>query len=102
MTPAASAFGALSDPTRRAILRLLREGSRPAGEIAAEFNLAKPTISHHLRVLEEAGLVRGERRGTSIVYALQASAIEEIAAELLELASGLTRARRRRRAPSKS
>jgi DNA-binding transcriptional ArsR family regulator len=82
-------FTALADPTRRGILKLLRQGSRPAGEIASAFELSKPTISHHLRLLEEAGLVRSERRGTSIVYTLQANVIEELAAELLELASTL-------------
>jgi len=92
-------FAALSDPTRRAILRLLRAGSRPAGEIAGEFQQSQPTISHHLRVLETAGLVRSERRGTTIVYALQASALEELAAELIDLAAGL-RTRKRRRATS--
>jgi len=89
MTASHSPFAALADPTRRGILKLLRKGSRAAGEIAATFHQTKPTISHHLKVLESAGLVRSERRGTSIVYALQASALEEIAAELLDLASGL-------------
>ena len=89
MADAHSPFAALADPTRRGILKLLRKGSRAAGEIAATFHQTKPTISHHLKVLESAGLVRSERRGTSIVYALQASALEEIAAELLDLASGL-------------
>ena len=80
-----SAFDALADPTRRAILRLLRSGSKTAGEIAAEFELSKPTLSHHFRVLESAGLVRSERRGTRVVYTLQANVVEEVAAELLDL-----------------
>ena len=83
------AFAALADPTRRGILKLLRQGSRAAGDVASEFSLAKPTISHHLRLLEEAGLVRSERRGTSIVYTLQANVLEELAAELLDLTAGL-------------
>ena len=91
-----STFDALADPTRRAILRVLRSGSRTAGEIASEFDLTKPTLSHHFRVLEAAGLVRSERRGTRVVYALQASAIEEAAAELLDLVAVLgTRAKKR-------
>lgn len=80
-----SAFAALADPTRRKILRLLRSGSLTAGEIAERFHLSKPTLSHHFRVLRAAGLVRSERRGTSIVYTLQSNALEDLAAELLEL-----------------
>jgi DNA-binding transcriptional ArsR family regulator len=85
-------FSALSDPTRRAILKMLRKGSLPAGEIADAFHLTKPTLSHHFRILKSAGLVRSERRGTSIVYTLQSSALEDLAAEILELAQG-TRSR---------
>ncbi len=85
----ASPFQALADPTRRAILALLRSGSRNAGEIAEEFHLSKPTLSHHFKVLEAAGLVRSERRGTFVVYTLQSSVIEDLAAELLELTTGL-------------
>ena len=82
-----SAFGALGDPTRRAILKLLKRGSRTAGEIADEFHLSKPTLSHHFKILRSAGLVRSERRGTSIVYTLQSNVLEDLAAELLELAA---------------
>jgi len=89
-------FGALTDPTRRAILRVLRRGSKSAGEIAAAFRLSKPTLSHHFAVLRRAGLVRAERRGTSIVYTLQTSALEEVAAELLDLASSPVLARARK------
>jgi DNA-binding transcriptional ArsR family regulator len=89
----ASAFEALADGTRRAILRRLRGGSLSAGEIAESFALTKPTLSHHFRVLKEAGLVRAERQGTKIVYALQTNVLEDLAAELLELTD---RARARR------
>src|SRR5277367_5458690 len=91
---AANPFQALADPTRRAILQLLRGGSRTAGEIAEAFELSKPTISHHFRVLETAGLVRSERRGTFVVYTLQSNVLEDLAAELLELSSGLRAGRR--------
>jgi DNA-binding transcriptional ArsR family regulator len=84
---AKDAFAALSDPTRRAILKMLRAGSKPAGEIADAFHLTKPTLSHHFRVLRAAGLVRAERRGTSIVYTLQTNVLEDLATELLDLAS---------------
>lgn len=80
-------FEALADPSRRRILKLLRKGSMTAGEIADVFHLSKPTLSHHFRILRAAGLVRTERRGTTIVYTLQANAIEELAAEILELTS---------------
>lgn len=94
--PTASPFAALADDTRRAILALLRKGSLPAGEIASAFELSKPTISHHLKVLESAGLVRSERRGTSIVYTLQSNVIEDLAHGLYDLASGLSTRKKRR------
>ena len=87
MKPKPSAFAALGDPTRRAILKMLRQGSKPAGEIADAFHLTKPTLSHHFQVLRRAGLVRAERRGTSIVYTLQTNVLEDLATELLELAA---------------
>ena len=67
-------------------MRRLRRGSLSAGEIAQSFDLTKPTLSHHFRVLREAGLVRAERQGTKIVYALQTNVLEDLAAELLDLA----------------
>jgi DNA-binding transcriptional ArsR family regulator len=94
-----SPFEALADPTRRAILKILRKGSMSAGEIADAFDLTKPTLSHHFRVLVEAGLVRAERRGTRIVYALQTGVLEDLASEILDLAAGL-RVPKRSRASS--
>ncbi len=84
-------YAALADPTRRKILRLLRGGSLTAGEISEKFHLTKPTLSHHFRVLRAAGLIRAERRGTSIVYTLQSNVLEDLAAELLELTVPLAR-----------
>jgi len=81
-------FQALSDPRRRAILRLLRSGSKTAGELSEAFDVSKPTLSHHFGVLERAGLLRSERRGNFVVYTLQANALEEAAAALLELTGG--------------
>lgn len=82
----ASAFEALADPTRRAILKRLRKGSMSAGELAEKFpHLSKPTLSHHFRVLRAAGLVRAERQGTRIVYTLQTNVIEDLASEVLDL-----------------
>lgn len=80
-------YEALADGTRRALLRALRDGSKTAGELAAPFELSKPTLSHHLKVLREAGLVRAEKRGTQVVYTLSANVLEELASELYELAN---------------
>jgi ArsR family transcriptional regulator len=98
MADLSSTFAALSDETRRRILTLLRAGSRSAGEVAAAFELSKPTISHHLRVLEEAGLVRSERRGTFIVYTLQSNVLEDLARAVLDLSAEAPR-RKAKRSP---
>ena len=60
---AGEGFKALSDPTRRHILELLRERDMTAGELAEQFNMSKPSISHHLTTLKTAGLVTDERHG---------------------------------------
>lgn len=70
-------FKALSDPTRRRILQLLRERPMTAGHIAENFNCAKPTLSAHLAVLREADLVESERIGTTITYTLKVSVLED-------------------------
>lgn len=80
-----SVYRALADPTRRRILQLLRERDMTAGEIADHFDLAKPTLSGHFNVLRGAGLVTSERRGRTIVYSLNASAMEETLLALMEL-----------------
>ncbi len=84
--PIATAYRALGDPTRREILRLLREGELPAGELAGQFEISWPSVSRHLRVLEGAGLVSSQRRGGNILYALQTSVLEDIATEVAEMA----------------
>jgi DNA-binding transcriptional ArsR family regulator len=63
-------FQALSDPTRRAVLDLLRRGSQPAGQIASAFPVSRPAISKHLRLLRRAHLVREHREGRHRVYQL--------------------------------
>ncbi|MEM9998623.1 MAG: autorepressor SdpR family transcription factor [Bacteroidota bacterium] len=78
-------FYALNDPTRRAILDLLRDGSRTAGEIADAFAATKPTISHHLRVLAQADLVTAEKDGRYLIYSLQTTVLEEAIQWLLAL-----------------
>ena len=71
-------FKALSDPTRRAILDLLKDGAKTAGEIGAHFDMTGATVSHHLSVLKEAGLVSDDRRGKFIYYELNLSVLDEI------------------------
>lgn len=70
-------YRALSDPTRRRILELLRDRDMTAGELAANFNLAKPTLSGHFGVLREADLVQADKVGTTITYRLNVTVLEE-------------------------
>lgn len=78
-------FKALSDPTRRAILDLLKTGAQTAGDIGAHFDMTAATVSHHLSVLKEAGLVSDERRGKFIYYELNVSVLDEIVGWLAAL-----------------
>ena len=71
-------FKALSDPTRRAVLELLRNGAQTAGDIGAHFDMTGATVSHHLAVLKEAGLVSDDRQGKYIYYELNLSVLDEI------------------------
>jgi DNA-binding transcriptional ArsR family regulator len=70
-------FRALSDPTRRRVLQLLRAGPLGAGEISAHFDVSKPTMSAHFAVLKEADLVHAEKAGKSISYHLKLSVLQE-------------------------
>ena len=74
---------ALADPTRREILKLLRAGPLAAGDIASRFPMTGASVSHHLSVLKEAGLVQAERDGRSIVYTLDATVFQEFLQELM-------------------
>ena len=76
---------ALSDPTRREILKALRGGDLAAGEIASRFPMTAASVSHHLAVLTEAGLVTAERNGRSIVYSLETTVFQELLQEMMEL-----------------
>ena len=73
-----SVFKALSDPTRRKILQLLKERDLTAGEIADSFSISKPSISHHLNLLKQADLVMDERQGQNIVYSLNTTVFQEL------------------------
>jgi DNA-binding transcriptional ArsR family regulator len=70
-------FKALSDPSRRKVLELLREGPKTAGELADHFEFAKPTMSAHFAVLKEAGLVESEKDGKQVIYRLKLSVLED-------------------------
>ena len=71
-------FEALAHPTRRAILELLKKRSASAGDIAARFDVSKPTMSAHFAKLRAAGLIHADRQGTSIIYSLNLSVLEEV------------------------
>ena len=89
-----SAFRALADQTRREILTMLRSGPQTSGAIAAAFDSRWPTISRHLGVLKEAGLVVAERKGQEIYYELNTSVFQDLAQHLMSW-SGSTRTPRR-------
>lgn len=80
-----STFKALADPTRRKILRLLRERDMTAGEIAGHFNISKPSISHHLNILKQSGLVLDERKGQFIIYSLNMTVFQEVMSWFAEI-----------------
>jgi len=71
-------FAALANPARREVLRLLLEGPMAAGDLAERFTMARPSLSEHLRVLREAGLVSERRQGRNRVYTLDAAPLEEV------------------------
>ena len=81
-------FKAIADPHRRKVLKLLRQGSRTAGELAEAFTITKGSLSHHFNVLKAAELVRCERRGQQMVYSLNTSVFEDISALVLDLFPG--------------
>src|SRR5690606_23142569 len=70
-------FKALSDPTRRRVLQLLRGGPMSAGELSGQFNVSKPTMSAHFAVRKDAGLVHAEKDGKSVIYHLKLSVLED-------------------------
>ena len=69
---------ALSDPTRREILQMLRSGSKSAGEISEKFDITAAAISRHLSVLKDADLIRDQRDGKFIIYTLNTSVLEDV------------------------
>src|SRR3954466_6924416 len=93
------AFRALADETRREILRLLRNGPLTSGEIADRFASSWPTISRHLAVLRDAGLVTAERHGQEIRYELDTSVFQELIQHLLDWTRPSGASRRVSKAP---
>lgn len=79
-------FDALAHPTRRRIVGLLRKRAMSAGEIADKLDIAKPTLSRHLSVMKAADLVDLERQGTSLIYRLNVTVVEETLVVLMNLA----------------
>ena len=78
-------FRALSDPTRREVLRILQSEDLSAGEIANRFPLARSTLSGHFNILKQAGHIVTERQGTTIVYSLDTSALDEAVSAVMDL-----------------
>ena len=74
---------ALGDPTRREILRVLRGGELTAGDIAARFPMTAASVSHHLAVLREAGLVSVERDGRNLIYSLETTVFQDFLQEMM-------------------
>ena len=80
-TPAhADVFRAVADPTRRAILDRLREGTAPVNDLAAGFRMSRPAVSKHLRILRQAALVRERRAGRQRIYELQPAPLRDVGA----------------------
>jgi len=81
-------FKALSDPTRREIVRLLGHGEQTAGELSARFDMTKPSMSHHFSVLKDADLITSRREGQQIFYALNTTVLEDVMARIWDLFPG--------------
>lgn len=78
-------FKALNDPIRREILKHLREKDMAAGEIAEQFHISKPSISHHLEILKQADLVTAEKQGQFIVYSINTTVLDDVLEWILSL-----------------
>lgn len=72
------AFKALADPTRRRILDLLKQQDLTAGQIADQFDMSKPSISHHLNILKNTDLVRDQKKGQYIIYSLNTTVLQDL------------------------
>ncbi|KGK81746.1 MULTISPECIES: autorepressor SdpR family transcription factor [unclassified Clostridium] len=79
------AFKALSDETRREILKLLNKGDMSAGEISEHFNMSKPSISKHLDILREAELITSEKKGQFVIYSINTTILQEVLGSFLDI-----------------
>lgn len=82
-----SIFQALSDPTRRAIIQMLKQEDLTPGIMLEKFNMTKPSLSHHLDILKKADMVTTERQGQHIVYSLNLSVFDEMIGLMMDLFS---------------
>jgi len=85
MNASNNAFKAIADPARREILRLLRPGEMTAGDLAAKFDMSKPTMSHHFAVLTQADLITRRRNGQTIWYGLNTTVLQDVLSWVMEL-----------------
>jgi len=92
-----NAFKAIADPARREILRLLRQGEMTAGDLAAHFDMSKPTMSHHFAVLAEADLISRRREGQTIWYGLNTTVLQDVVAWMMDLTDTDTDAKGKRK-----
>jgi DNA-binding transcriptional ArsR family regulator len=83
MKNAGSIFKAISDPTRRKILQMLKESPLSAGDIAAEFDMSAPSVSRHLLTLKTAGLINERREGNRIIYTLEPESLANCLSEFI-------------------
>ena len=80
-------FKALNDPTRRQILELLKNRDLSAGEIAEQFDISWPSVSHHLDILKRAGLVVSEKEGQFVYYSISTTVIDEMLKWLMQFSN---------------
>jgi ArsR family transcriptional regulator len=78
-------FKAMADPTRRRIIRLLSGGEMTAGELAKNFDISAPSMSHHFTVLRNAGLVTSRKEGQQVCYVLETTVVQDFLAVLLDV-----------------
>lgn len=90
-------FKALSDPTRREILRLLSHGEKTAGELAEQFDMAKPSMSHHFAVLKQADLISSRREGQQIWYCLNTTVAQDAMVWVMDLVERAAKKRGKKR-----
>ena len=90
-------FKALSDPTRREILRLLSRGEKTAGDLAERFDMSKPSMSHHFAVLKEADLICSRRNGQQIWYSLNTTVAQDAISWVMDLVERSAKKRGKRK-----